>query len=347
MNGPIIFILSVLSAFPLYAQQVREFHVDAAKTTSLKLSDIAEKVIPIPLNKDVPGIQMLFETDEYLFLASLREVWQYDISGKYIRTISCGGGFVYGVAGDLVKKELYIPVRSMNGNGCEVWCYDFAGRLKKKITLKNSGVVSCLYHKNLLWILSEKLVDKKMRGYYSYVDITTGKETFVAHSFEKPSKILPSGMNANSIGFFGSLSVSDNRLFANWNDNIIWNIQKDRVVPVFKLVVAQEYKEQMLGFYKGVLGNYLYFNYNVDDDESYLYLRHLLTGKTFYVKYAGGYGGDAKGAIDDIYDSGFFSMKRTLNREGYFWFIKEMRGKSLGKTPVKGNQVIFIVKTKP
>lgn len=55
-------------------------HIDTAKTTSLKLSGIAEKVIPIPLNKDVPGIQMLFETDEYLFLASLREVWQYDIS---------------------------------------------------------------------------------------------------------------------------------------------------------------------------------------------------------------------------------------------------------------------------
>ena len=347
MSKNVVFVLCLLGVFPLYAQQMREFHVDATEITSLKLSEIAEKVIPIPLNKDVPGIQMVFWAGEYLFLASLREVWQYDISGKFIRTISCSGGFVCGVAGDLTKKELYISAKVANGNGCEVWCFDFEGKLKKKIALRNPNVVSCLYHNNVLWILSEKFVDEKMRGYYSYVDISTGEETFIAQPFDKPSKVLSSGMNANRIGFLGSLSLSNNRLFANWNDNIIWNIQRDNVIPVYKFVVTQQYRELMMGFYKGVLGNYVYFNYSVDDDESYLYLRHLLTGKTFYVKYIGVYDGMLEGAIDDIYNSGRFSLKKPLSQEGYFWFIKDMRGKLLGKTPVKGNQVIFIVKIKP
>lgn len=103
----------------------------------------------------------------------------------------------------------------------------------------------------------------------------------------------------------------------------------------------------MIGFRKGIVGNYLFFNYCLDDGDSNLYLRHLKTGKTYNVKYIGSYGNYTTGAVDDIYHSGYFEIKaEPLNQNGYFYFIKNMRGKSLGNTPVKGNQVVFMVKTK-
>lgn len=329
---------------PVFAQQTRVFSIDATQTTSLKLSEIAEKVIAIPLSKDASMINAAFWTGDYLFLASLRNVWQYDAHGNFIRIIPCNGNFVSGVAGDTVKKELYIPVATSKG-GSELWCYDFFGKLKKKVALKYPSVVSCLYHGNVLWILSEEFTDEKKCGFYSYVDISTGKETFLPQKYEIPLEILPSGGKVLT-GFVGTLSMSDNCLYANWDDNVIWRIKNNKVEPAYKCNVTQAYLDQIYCL-KGILGNYLFFHYHLNEDGSNMYLRHLKTGKIYNVNYHGAYGNYTKGAIEDVYNSGYFALLREpLNKEGYFWFVKNMRGKSLGNVPVKGNQVVFIVKMK-
>ena len=341
MNKPITFVILLFSLLSAFAQNPKVFNIDATRTTSLHLSDIAEDVIPIPLSKDISFINGAFWTGEYLFISTLRDVWQYDASGKFLRTISCNGKSVSSVAGDLIKKEIYIPVSAAESEQSELLCYDYSAKLLKKIALKNPSVVSCLYHNDALWILSEKLVDGKVRGYYSYVNISTGKETFLLQAYERPSS-----EDSEKVGFVGTLAISNNCLYANWDNNVIWRIKNKKVEQAYKCEVVQEYQDQILCL-KGIVGNYLFFNYCLNHGESNMYLRHLKTGAYYNVNYRGAYGNYTQGAVDDIYNSGYFAILREpLSQEGYFWFIKDMRGKSLGDVPVKGNQVVFIVKMK-
>lgn len=345
-------LFSLLSISSIYGQKaikfaqsrVEIFNVDATQTVPLKLSDIAEKVTAIPLNKNISVIQGAFWTEEYLFIASLRDIWQYDASGKFIKVIPCDGKTISGITGNLNKKELYIPVNVSNKKH-EIWSYDYSGRIKKKIALKKPSVVNLLFHNDTLWVLSEKWTEKSTYGYYSYVNISTGKETFLPDSIESPAKKSSSGGYYRH-SFVGTLSASSDCLYANWGNNVIWRIKNKKVEQAYKCQVNQKYKDEIICL-KGVIGNYIFFNYHLDDNGGNLYLRHLKTGKTFNVKYNGSYGNYTQGPVEDVYQSGFFDFaKAPLTQEGYFWFIKNMHGKSLKGKIVKGNLVAFIVKTK-
>lgn len=308
------------------------------------MSDIAEKVIPIPLSKDVSLIQGMFWTGDFCYVVSSRDIWQYTTSGDFVRAIHCEGA-VCAITGDLVKKELYAVVNIGREERSELWCFDFSGKLRRRIVLRNYCIVSCAFYDNLVWLLSETFADKKVCSHYSYVDVLTNKEIFLQHKLDKPFIKLSSGEFIGA-GSTGTLSISNNNLFCNWGDNIIWHIQKGKVKPVMKFEVIQKYRKKLICL-KGVVGNYVFFNYYLDDNISNLYLRNLRTGKTYHVNYHGAFGNYTKGAVDDIYNSGYFDVVTApLNQEGYFWFVKDMRGKLLGNVPVKGNQVVFIVKMK-
>lgn len=339
------FLILFVTTTVAFAQQTKTIHIDASQTNVLKLSDIAESTIPIFLNKDISVAMGAFWTGKYLFIASLQYVQQYDISGKFIRTISCNGNYIEGITGDLSRNALYISVNIPKKNKCEVWCYDYYGKLKKKIPLKNPSVVNCLYHNNYLWILSERFTETKAYGYYSYIDIATNKEYFLPETYEKAAEQNSSGEYIG-IGFVGTLSISNNYLYANWGDNILWCIDS-KVKPAFKFEVAPKYREKLFCL-KGIIGNYLFFNYYLNDNDSNLFLQHQKTRKIYNVKYNGKYGNYTQGAIDDIYNSGYFDItKNPLTQEGYFWFIKDMtHGETLKNQQIKGKQCLFIVKVK-
>lgn len=345
-NRIIILILLFSIVIPTYSQETNVFHIDATQTTPLKLSEIADNVTLVPLNKEITQVQgSAFWTGEYLFIATSQEVWQYDTSGNFLRAILCDGGSIDGVTGDLTKKELFISVNIAEKEKSEIWCYDYLGNFHRKIPLKNSSIVSILFHNNLLWILSEKFIEKKTCGYYSYVDISTGEETFLSETFERPAEKGVSGQYY-SAGFVGTLSVSNKCLYANWDNNDIWRIEGNRVNLAFKCEVMQKYRNELICL-KGVIGNYLFFNYYLDDGKNNLYIRHIITGKTYNVRYNGTYGIYTEGAIEDIYNSGYFDITRDpLSQDRYFWFIKRMSDKFLENKPIKGNQVVFIIKTK-
>lgn len=339
----ILFFITYFAAVPVSAQ-TKTIHINGLQTTSLKLSAIAERVISIPLSKDVSVAMGAFWTGKHLFIASLQDVLQYDISGKYIRKISCNNNYIEGITGSLSNKELYICVNIPKKNKSEIWCYNYNGKLEKKIPLKNPSIINCLYYNNFLWLLSENFSDTKIYGHYSYVDITTGKETFLPNTNEKAFEKNSSGEYIGT-GFIGTLSISNNSLYANWGNNIIWHINNG-VKPSFKCEVTPQYEEKLICL-KGIIGNYLFFNYHLDDNHRNLYLHNLKTGKSYNVNYTGTYGNYTQGAVDDIYNSGYFDIdKNPLNQEGYFWFIKNMHGKVLKNLPIKGNQVFFIIKTK-
>ena len=120
-----IFILLVFS-FPMMGQIKNELQISTQKLMPLKLSDFAEMQDSILLDKKPEMCQFQWFSDQYLYLAGINMVYQYHLSGKYIRSFDCGG-FVLGIAGDDVKRELYIPVSK--DDQISLNCYDYSGNL--------------------------------------------------------------------------------------------------------------------------------------------------------------------------------------------------------------------------
>lgn len=85
-----IFILFVFS-FPMMGQIKNELQISTQKLTSLKLSDFAERQDSILLDKKSEMCQFQWFSDQYLYLAGINMVYQYHLSGKYIRSYDCGG----------------------------------------------------------------------------------------------------------------------------------------------------------------------------------------------------------------------------------------------------------------
>lgn len=56
-NRIIILILLFSIVIPTYSQETNVFHIDATQTTPLKLSEIADNVTLVPLNKEITQVQ--------------------------------------------------------------------------------------------------------------------------------------------------------------------------------------------------------------------------------------------------------------------------------------------------
>lgn len=338
------YFILIFNSMASFAQlRTESFNIAPSQTTPLKLSDIAEKTTVIPLEKKISLVQGMFWTGDYLFIASLKDIYQYNASGKFIRSIPCNGKIITGITGNISMNEFYVSV-NISDDKCEIWSYNYLGKIKRKIALKNPSVVSILFHNDLLWVLSQKPVGNNTQGYYSYIDMFTETETFLTNTVNNPPIKGTSGLIR--AGFLGTLSASNNCLYVNWDDNVIWRIKNKKVDYAYKCLVNKKYRSELIA-QKGVIGNFLFFKYHLDDDDSNLYLRNLVSGKTYNVKYKGAYGDYSEGAVEDVYQSGFFDFdKEPLTQEGYFWFIKNMQGKYLKEETVEHGQVVFIVKTK-
>ena len=153
----------------IYGQQIRTISIDAANARPMNLSEIAEKIAPISL--EIRSMIMngnILLTNEYLFTASPSSIVQFDLTGRFIRTIDCGG-YIKNVTCDTINKELYVPV------GDIIKCYDYSGKLKKEFSL-NNAIAGCFYHKDNLWVQSDNSQTDKSHIYtIGKVNLSTGE----------------------------------------------------------------------------------------------------------------------------------------------------------------------------
>lgn len=164
-----IFILLVFS-FPMMRQIKNELQISTQKLMPLKLSDFAEMQDSILLDKKPEMCQFQWFSDQYLYLAGINMVYQYHLSGKYIRSFDCGG-FVLGIAGDDVKRELYIPVSK--DDQISLNCYDYSGNLLRKFSLGHS-VSACVHFENEVWMIQNFIQADTVYYELSKIDCMNG-----------------------------------------------------------------------------------------------------------------------------------------------------------------------------
>jgi hypothetical protein len=300
----------------LQGQQVKVINIDTENTDALNLSEIAEKVTPITLENDLQ-IFGVFLTNDYLFVASFSSVFQYDISGKFIREIKYGG-HTGNITGDTTKKELYIPISKDN----QIKSYDFSGKLKKTYILKNKSN-NCFFYKNQLWIHSYDHPREKSKADHilSNLILETGEETL--HSF-----ILHQQFGENQTAWLmanGQFSIHDNAVnFSLATDSVLYKFQEREAKPVEQWHIkpfASTLKDR--GFGKsGFIGKYLFINYSRGNKE-YLYLEDTKNGKKYHVKIKFEDSIFTDGIKDDLFNTGYVNIDHTLNQEGYFYFTKK------------------------
>ena len=347
MRNKFLFFILLLNTLLCFGQTSKIVPVFPKIPQPFNLSEISEKTIAIPLEISAGSIQSIFMTPEYLFTVSLSSVSQFDFSGKFIRKIDCGDYISNTITGDIIKKELYIPVKR------ELIVYDFSGNYKKTYKLENISY-GCFFYDNTLWIQSYKYLANSIFISYeiSYLDLMTGKESFL------PLKVQKGMEMGNFLAIYpGDFFIQKNSVFFSFQnkDNILYQIQKQeqKINTVLNLKIQfqnqKEESDKSMIVSKGLAGKYLFVDYIVED-QRYLYMEDTKTGKRFHIKI------DkinnitsSDGITEDVFNSGKCTEIKLFNKEGYFYFIKSKESlnmKLIDGHPVKDGPVVFIVKTK-
>ena len=312
----------------VFGQPLRTITIDAEKARPLNLSVIAEKVTPIVLETSTSIVNgNILVTSEYLFITSPTSIVQYDLTGKYIRTIDCGDYINFNVTSDTIKKELYVPV------GNTIKCYDYSGKLKKEYQLKNE-MLYILYFNGYLWIQSYHYDQSENKNIYSIskINLSTGEIIPLSFTLEK---------NTMSSDFGRILPYNGDLIVSLGFDKALYKIQQDKVVPVVKWNInpaSQLPKDEVILSTNGLTGNYMYINYR-RDDQFFIYIENLKNGSLFNVS----------DLVDDVYRTSGKCKLYPLPQEGYFFYAKDqydIKGNSIGNQPLKKGPVIFIIKTK-
>lgn len=334
----------------LNAQEVRDIHIKE-RINSTKLSQIADEVIPIILNRRVGGIQFIYLTDRYIFICGTSSVIsQFDISGNFIRNIDCGD-YIVGMTGDTLKKEIYVAK-----SGKEIKCYDYSLHEKRTYKLENEPI-SVFCYKNNIWVQSYKVENEKIDYKMSKVNLFTCKETL--NSFDFSGHIIQNSKNgAVSLSTF---SVYNNLLvFALSMDSVVYKVENERILPFIRWKIKSKeqscYVKQFVLSTKGIVGNYFYINYvmrNPSDvyskNEHYFYLENLKTGSKYNINMRVNKEDASIGGIyDDFYQTGYINLIQSCNQAGSFYFVKgeDVVRKRTSKIKTKGGSVIFVVKNK-
>ena len=314
-----------LCTLSVYGQNVKTINIDVGNARPTNVSEIAENVIPIVLDKSVTMINgNLFLTNDFLFITSSSSIVQYDRTGMFIRSINCEGYITYNVTCDTIKRELYVPV------GNVIKCYDYSGKLIKTYQLTES-ILHILYFKEHLWVQTyNKQSDEKYTHSIQKINLSTGEITPLNFSLD-----LISTGSARIIRYKDGLVVSYEY------NNALYNIQQDRVIPVVKWNISPpstEMRDLFIMNTNGFSGDYLYINYR-RGDELYTYLGNMQTGKKYNIN----------NLVDDVFNTNNDCVMYPTNQDGYFFFIKgkyDIKGNSIGNIPLKNGPVLFIVKTK-
>ena len=315
----------LLHSLLVYAQQLRTITIDAEKARPLNLSEFAEHVTPIVLETSVTIMNgNVLLTNEYLFATSISSIVQYDLTGKFVRTIDCGGFVTDNATGDTIKKELYVPVGNI------IKCFDYSGKLKKEFQFKNR-ILHILFHDGILWVQSyHKQSDNKYIYAIDKINLSTGEIFPLSFSLEY------------SHSGIGRLTLYNNDVVISFGYvNNLYQIHRDVVIPVVQWNInppAKSAKDLTTLRTNGFTGNYLFINYR-RDDTFYTYLENMKTGEKY----------NTDNIVDDVFNTDNSCRISPLTQHGYFFFSKsnnDIKGNSVGNKPLKNGPVIFIVKTK-
>jgi hypothetical protein len=350
----LVFCFLLLQTLSTFGQIAKTISIDTGNACPLNLSEIAEKVVPIPLeDPDIIQNRNILMTSDFLFISSIRHIIQNDLSGKLIRRIDCRGYITDNVSYDPDKEELYVPV------GDTIKCYDYSGQLIKKYPLKAEST-HCLYHGGFLWIQSYSVQPDTSFVYaINKINLTTGE--IITLPYEK--KIEPfrsaDGSSLGNASAFCRLTLYQNEVIASFDyENTIYKIEQDKdvflytdiespsktkqdkVIPLTKWEITPSAKGSDIYplSANGFIGDYLFINYR-RDDKFYIYLENMKTRRKY----------NANQIIDDIFHTDGNCAISSMSQEGYFVFIKgqdDIKGDSIGNVLLKGGPVVFIAKTK-
>jgi len=349
----LFFCFFLLNFLFITGQNSKMISINLENARPYNLSEIAEKVIPIPL-EDQDQIQNLnvLLTDEYLFVSSIRSIIQYDLSGKFIRRIYCGGFITDNVTSDMVNRKLYVPVRDT------IKCYNYSGKLEKVYPLKSSSL-HCLYHKGALWVQSYSMLPDTSFVYaINKINLSTGKITTLPYEKKVAPVVTNKGYVVNASAMC-HLSLYNDEVIASFSyESEIYTIEQDKDVSMSKnpessakiksdkvislvqwniippVADSKVYGTRANSF----IGDYLLINCR-SNNQSYFYLENIKTGKKYNVSQL----------IDDVFHTTGNCEINSTNQNGCFVFIKsqsDIKGDSIGTILLKSGPVVFIGKIK-
>ncbi len=333
----------------LNAQEVKEISINIKDTTSLKLSQIAESVTSVSLNKNIGRITFLHLTNQYIFVCGMSEIYQFTTSGDFVKEVDCEN-YIYSITGDDDTKEIYVAT-----NGKKIICYDYSLNKKEEYKTKYTSN-SIFYHNKYIYLHSFMELKVGIVFGISKINTSTGKETFY--------DLKEYNLNSNSKTTHGAISNADffiynnELLLAPSMDSVIYKIGDNKVFASFSWEVKPKedyyYHKPFPLSNKGIIGNYIYINYIIrslsdkyPNNRRCLYLKNLKSGKIYNINSKKDK--NSHGTIyDDFYHTGYFDLMRQSNKPGYFYFIRQnnvVRNQIDNLNANKG-VVFFIVKTK-
>lgn len=341
----ICILMLFLSSLFVWGQKENVLPISTQCLTSLNLSDIADKSAIISLNEKPNQYQFIWFTKQYLYLAGINnDVYQYHISGQYIRSFKCGG-HILGFTGDEAKRELYIPVSK--NEKCVLECYDYFGNLLRKFPLEHA-VSSCVHFENEVWMVQNFIRADTVCYELSKLDCMNGDISKLGVFYK--DYYWP----GFSIICKASFSQVNGRLYFSVNtDSTLYQVRGDRFEPYLRWHINPE--KRFLSE-RGVLdshilsGCYLFVKYSRNDpDDSegksckdYLYVKSIKGSPVEYnVQYVGNALKRSAGMVDDLYHTGYVGLLMS-NKPNCFYFTAEQKNKKSGKREFR----IYLVRVK-
>lgn len=341
----ICILVLFLSPLSVWGQKKNMLSISPQRLTPLKLSDIADKSTVILLDKKPEQHQFIWFTEQYIYVVGItNKVYQYHLSGQYIRSFTCGG-YISGFTGNEAKRELYIPV--FKNEKCVLECYDYSGHLLRKFPLEQT-VSSCVYFDNEVWMIQNFIQADTVCYELSKVDCMNGNINKLG-VFYKEYYCL-----GFSIACGAAFSQVNGQLYFSVNtDSTLYQVRGNRFEPYLRWHINPE--KRFLSE-RGVLdshilsGRYLFVKYsrnNPEDSEEksckdYLYVRSIKGSPVEYnVQYKGTVWKRSAGMVDDLYHTGYVGLLMS-NKPNCLYFTAEQKNRESGKSEFR----IYLVRVK-
>lgn len=325
--------------------------IDANRLDQLNISEIAQKVIAIPVkisNFKSIGIEKIFLVDENLFILQryldqgtriiISHVYRFDISGNY------GGELV---AIDPVSKNPIeiIDIQYDDTNKCIIISYSDGYRVfdhNGKLLTYCNGIQSQykFLFKGHFWSVDHSFAN----GYADY--------SLVYSDLNGQNKDTIRRLKIKSIGFntFPDFSIHNNELYFSFGvDNSIYKVNKLLLLPAYNFVFKNRPFQSTDVFgapHQLVFSHFIKFGYRIGF-VPYDFLFDTNSRKSYNIRYQIDHNEIISGIKDDIYFTGYFDIKPT-NIEDYIYFFKKSEnliGSKISETEKK-YPTIFLVKLK-
>lgn len=317
------------------------------KTTG-SISDIAEKVVAIPLgstgNIRLDHIDRIKKDGSHLFLLSNRQLYHFDESGRFVGRVTNQQGEDIAVSDyvvDTVHKRLIVV-----GNRQDIYHYTYSGELIDKQDFKESPLWSRLhslsFYNEMIWAVVEKQVRSKDDPTVCHVEKLLCKYT--TDFLELESRTLtPARLGREYDGYFDpEIGVDEEGVYAYTPSMEPNKILKDTLYLLqWKGLFASP--NSIASIYPLRMGERFFFSsyYNQGEDPATFTFCYDKAENTAYLV-PGGF-------QDDVYRTGRISKLQSVDifsRTLCFTKSGEELGKAFPSRKESDNPVVFIVHLK-